>query len=465
MTRGGRLAPWTAVLILAVAGWWRFHDLGRWSLDGDEIYSWYDAQRILAGEEWPFGARSHPLVYLVMSLHVWLLGLSEWALRLGPALLGFLAVPALLFLRRDVIPQRAALMAGALAALSPWLVFHAQNARFYGPQLLFSALAILCVLPGPRRRAWAAGGAWIAAVLCHPTALLLGPALAVSLLSRPARWRRLFGLAGVLAAALFVVYLTDDGALEEVALRVLEKRDPGKYDPLHFVAGLGYNVGPLIGLLAALALPKAFRERDGAGWTLAASAAAGPGVLLVLALAGLSMHQRYAMCSIPAAMLLAGRAWDELMHRKPAIGLVLGGLALLAPAPMLLAYSRDGNRHDMHGVASFLAEVGSPEDIFIVDEHVSVELYLHEEPGFADSGTVEEAPLLPRKQRPFLSNRREVWVAVKASRLEAAYGAEFKQWLDDYFIEIRRIGRAPPPMVRHDNRYVILRRKERLRSP
>ena len=106
-----------------------------------------------------------------------MVGVSELALRSASAVSGALAVAALLFLRADVLRPRVRLGAAALAACSPWLIYHAQTARFYAPLLLFSALATLWALPGPKQRPRVAGAAWALAVLCHPTALLLGPAL------------------------------------------------------------------------------------------------------------------------------------------------------------------------------------------------------------------------------------------------------------------------------------------------
>jgi hypothetical protein len=471
--RGDRL--WL-VAVLLLAGWWRFHALGRWSLDGDEIYSWWDVQTMQAGEPWPFGARSHPMGYLLIQLCVSLGGLSEFVVRLGPALAGFAVVPALLFMRRDVLPRRVGLAAATLAALSPWLIYHSQSARFYAPLLLFSTLATLWALPGVRQRPWASGLAWFGAVLCHPTALMLGPGLEAALALRPVRWRPLV-LSLVLAlAGLVAVFALDDGSLAEVVQRVVDNVDPGHYGALHFVAGLGYNVGPMLGLLAALGILWAGRAsrtqapQSPAGptrglWlTLSVCAVLPPAALLGAAWLGLSMHQRYAMCSLPALLLLAGFGWQRCLASRRGLGMALGLGALLVPGPGLWAYSADGNRHDTRGVAAVLAAQASPGDILVVDEHSAVGVYLHGEPGFADTKIVE-APPSAKKQSDFLGNKQTVWVAVKLSRLGSAYGADFTQWLDKHFIEMTQVGQAPPPLVRHDNRYVIYRRTKRLTDP
>ena len=96
-----------AVCVLAVAAWFRLHDLGRWSIDSDEFFSRVAGQGLLDGE-WPEAVQSHPLGFLGMALMARLFGETEWALRLFPALAGLGAVLCLLVMRRDVIARQAA---------------------------------------------------------------------------------------------------------------------------------------------------------------------------------------------------------------------------------------------------------------------------------------------------------------------------------------------------------------------
>ena len=72
------------LVVLAVAAWFRLHDLGRWSIDSDEFFSLVDVQDLLDGE-WPEAVQSHPLGYLGMALMARLFGETEWALRIFPA--------------------------------------------------------------------------------------------------------------------------------------------------------------------------------------------------------------------------------------------------------------------------------------------------------------------------------------------------------------------------------------------
>jgi 4-amino-4-deoxy-L-arabinose transferase-like glycosyltransferase len=462
VSQPGRVGWVAAFLVLGVAGWLRFDNLGTWSLDGDEVYSWFDVQKMLAGGPWPNGARSHPLGYLLILLFVSVFGLTEFVVRSGSAVCGFLAVVALLRMRRDVLSPRVAVAASVLAALSPWLIYHAQTARFYAPLLLCATLATLWALPGPGRRPLASTVAWVFAVLCHPTALLLGPGLVAPLFLPSVRWRLLAGTGLAVSAALAVAWLLDDGALEQVVMRVYEGLDPGSYSLPHLVNGLGYALGPILGLLALLGLPGAWADRRGLGVVLLVSASVPPALLLGASLAGLSMHQRYAMCAVPAVLLLAGRGWEATWRRKPALAWVVATAAVVAYVPQLAAYAQDGNRHDVRGVAAFLVQNAQPEDVIVADEHAALEVYLHGQAGFADTVIIEESQIDAKKRHDFLRNRSETWVAVKLSRLGSAYGSEFTQWLAEFFTEVQKVGAVHPPLVRHDNRYVIYRRTSRI---
>ncbi|MDG2149082.1 MAG: glycosyltransferase family 39 protein [Planctomycetota bacterium] len=463
MSRLERVGWGATLLIVGLAAWLRFATLGEWSLDGDEFYSWHDVQKMLAGEDWPHGARSHPLGYLLILLSVSVFGLSEVVVRSAPAVCGLLAVVALLRMRRDVISPRVALAASALAALSPWLIYHAQMARFYSPLLLCVTLATLWALPGQGCRPGRAALAWALAVLCHPTALLLGPGLLAPLFLPPVRWRVLWGLGSAAVLCIALVWFFDGGSTRTVALRAYAGLDPGRYSFTHFLSGLGYNLGPMVGLLALLGLPSAWADRRGSGSTLLLSAGLPPLLLLAISLSGLSVHQRYAMCAVPAALLLAGRGWEAVAVRRPLLGWALAVLAVGAFIPSLVAYQRDGDRHDLRAVAAFLVQNGSSSDIVVADEHATLQVYLHAEPGFADTVVIEESFVDEKKRHDFLRNQSEIWVALKLSRLGSVYHDDLLRWLEESFTEITKVGRVPPPLARHDNRYVIYRRSQRLK--
>lgn len=454
-----RPRAWSAALIVLLALVLRLWNLGAWSLDGDELYTWYDVRTILDGEPWPHGASSFPLGYLMLAGSSALLGHDALGLRLLPMLFAWGAVAALLLMRRDLGAPRERALAALLAALSPWLLFHAQSARFYGPLLGFATLALMWARPGAGRRPRLAWVALALAVLCHPSAALLTPALWLADADGASLRRRLPGLAVFGALAAVSLLFVDASSPREVLERLISGADPGRYDLGHFVLGLGYNLGPPVGLLALWGTRRLWSAHDPDRLVLPLAGLLPPAALLLAAAAGVSMHQRYALAAVPALLLLAARGWSALPAGAPrAVALAL---LLLYPAPQLAAHLVDGSRHDTRAVARYLAAHADPEDLLLLEQHAMIELYLHAEPGFADIETAE-SPVPAHKRHNLARQRRESWLALKASHRGRADEEAFHAWVDEVYTEVARVGRPPWPLVRHDNQYVIYRRTRRL---
>jgi len=458
MTRSRALIGLALLVTVAT----RAFGLGTWSLDGDEYYTYWDVQQVLAGEPWPDGVRGQPLSYLLVAGCVRLLGTSELALRLVPAVCGTLAVVALATMRRDVIARPVAAGAVVLAALSWWLVYHAQTARFYGVLFLLATLATLWLLPGPRQRVLAGLAAAALAVTCHPSALLLAAALVVRLAVGP--WARPRWAAALVALAVGGVALAEamGAALIDNVVKAALRNTGATYSAAHFVAGCGYAVGPGVGLLALVGAWRAARrrDRDPAAATLLACGLVPFCVLLVGALAGVSMHQRYAMVAMPALLLLAGTGWAALAQRGGPAFWAVTALAVAAPLPELLSYTRDGDRHDVRGVAAYLARHARPEEMIVAEERSTLAYYLDEHPAFA--GVVgHEAPLDARKMRTVPGHRERAWVVLKKARLPS-YDPVFVRWVEDYFELRARIGRERLPLTRHENILLVYARTRRV---
>lgn len=454
------------LLVLGLAAFWRLYGLSRWSLDGDELYSHWAVVHLLAGEP-AEGVRSYPLGFLLMGATTRLFGVGELGLRAASALCGLLAVAALLLLRPDRIAPAAALVAGALAALSPWLIYHAQEARFYAPLLLFATLATLWALPGPGQRPWLALLAGALAALCHPSALLVMPLLVVGVLRRRMSMRAVLLIATVATACGAAWLLFGSSTLPQLVQQALQRRATSSYDVAHLLAGLGYAFGPATLLLVAPGAFRALRAPECGDRSLLALAAVPLLLLLGLSLTGASVQQRYAMVAVPAALLLAGRGFAALASSVRLRNGLLA-LALLAPAPQLLAYARDGDRADWRATAAWLGAHAKPDDILVADEHAMLALYLPLQPGWEQVEVRHEAPLEASDPRDapklwsFPRDRHEVWVVLKANRRGGDYGADFEAWLAQHFELVAEIGSAPPPLTRHDNRLQILRRKARV---
>lgn len=84
--------------------------------------------------------RLPPLYYL--SMHYWrlLVGDGEVAVRLPSVLLGTLLIPILYRLATDLFDRRVGILAAALTALNPFLVWYSQEARMYAQAVFLAAL-------------------------------------------------------------------------------------------------------------------------------------------------------------------------------------------------------------------------------------------------------------------------------------------------------------------------------------
>ncbi len=156
---------WTPILIFLLAVALRVYRLDSVPppINQDEAVHAYDARCLLAlgkdhyGESWPIFFRAFrdfhpgPFVYLLIPLQA-IFGMNVWTTRLPGALIGALGVWLLYLLIRRIYNDRAAAMAAAFLAVSPWhlhlsrLAFEASTC----PTLV--VLAILMLVVAVRRR-------------------------------------------------------------------------------------------------------------------------------------------------------------------------------------------------------------------------------------------------------------------------------------------------------------------------
>lgn len=311
-----------------------------------------------------------PLWYLVVWVWSRIAGTGEVALRLPSALAGIATVPVAWGIGRELSGRRAAILAAALVAANPLLVWYSQEARAYAFFVLFAALAMLCCLraarePTPRRLAlFALSGA--GALLSHYFAVFLLLPMALWLLWR-CRLRSALGACAALAVvgvALVPLALAQGGHgtqwIGAWALSARVEAIPQYYLTGYSAAPLGHGIELLAALLIlagfALALWRALTpaESDGALFALGVAAC---GVLLPLALAALGADY-LAPRNLVAAMvpLSAGIAVVVGARRSGTVGMVLG--ALIAAAFLTLSVdvylSPRLQRGDWRGVADVL---------------------------------------------------------------------------------------------------------------
>ncbi|HEX2050095.1 MAG TPA: glycosyltransferase [Actinomycetota bacterium] len=167
-------------------------------------------------EMWLYQVQSNvhvPLYHTI--LHYWLkaFGSSELALRMPSVIFGIACIPVMYAVSRRVVGRKAAVVATALAAASPFWTWHSNEARMY-PLLLFVTLSSMALF----FRALERGGAlrWLAYALvtgisfyAHYFAMLM-PAvhLAYLVINRVPRRKAAAWLASsALAALMFVPWI------------------------------------------------------------------------------------------------------------------------------------------------------------------------------------------------------------------------------------------------------------------
>jgi uncharacterized membrane protein len=164
-------AFWLVAGLTALGAVLRFATLGTQAYHHDEIVT---ASRVLrvgfghAMDAVGFSESAPPLYYVLAWFWTQVTGTSEWGLRSLSALAGVLAIPVAYFIGRELRGSRTGLLAAAIVAVNPTLVWYSQEARAYALLGLFCALSLLfCVraLQGGTRRDFTLWGVFSALAL------------------------------------------------------------------------------------------------------------------------------------------------------------------------------------------------------------------------------------------------------------------------------------------------------------
>jgi mannosyltransferase len=209
---------WIVAGLTVLAGVLRFATLGVQSYHHDEIVT---ASRILRDGFWHamdavgFSESAPPLYYAVAWAWTQLTGTGEFGLRTVSALAGVATVPVAYLLGAELNSRRAGIVAAALVAVNPMLLWYSQEARAYALFALLTALSLLyfarALEQGRRRDSIAWGIASALALGTHYFAAFPIMAEALWLLRRrgretggafPGIW--IVAIAGMLLAPLLV---------------------------------------------------------------------------------------------------------------------------------------------------------------------------------------------------------------------------------------------------------------------
>jgi uncharacterized membrane protein len=137
----------TIIILLLIVGFaLRLYRIDVASFRGDEAFTVLNWVRppltdTLAGDI-PSKDPQPPLAYAIF--HIWarIMGEGEFTMRLLPALVNLLGIPALYALGRRMVGWRAGLMAALFWALHPYLIWHSQDARNYAIWSAFSLVSL-----------------------------------------------------------------------------------------------------------------------------------------------------------------------------------------------------------------------------------------------------------------------------------------------------------------------------------
>jgi hypothetical protein len=242
-----------------------------------------------------------PLYYVLAWPWAHLFGTHEAALRSFSALAGIAVVPVAYLVGREAVSQTAGLVAAALVAFNPLLIWYSQESRPYSLLVLLSGLSLLFFLRGLRRRRqhdlWAWALASQLALLTHYFAafLVVPEALWLAWVWRP-RARAVLAGATVAAVGAALIPLAaherskiGTGYIEGLSL---SRRAIGV--PEDFLTGLVVKFDDtweqvlegFVLVVAALGCWLAWKRARPGALTVGALAVAAAGVPLLLALAG-----------------------------------------------------------------------------------------------------------------------------------------------------------------------------------
>lgn len=155
-----KFSKWLLLITLLAAAL-RLLWLSQPSIWLDEIFSVRDAVRIFQNPVVSTIEKVRIIGYLPMTLGLYLSGVdlgqidstspsmwlaqgvTPWALRIVPALIGIITIPLLAIASRRILGARTTLVLVLLLAVAPWHIYWSQMGRFYVTQFLFYNLALI----------------------------------------------------------------------------------------------------------------------------------------------------------------------------------------------------------------------------------------------------------------------------------------------------------------------------------
>jgi mannosyltransferase len=380
--------------IIAAAMVLRFATLGHQSYDHDEAVT---AWRVLRGglggalNAVVNSERSPPLYYLLAWVWAQVFGTGEVGLRSLSAVIGVATVPAAYLAARELASSRAGLIAAALVAFNPYLIWYSQEARSYALLVVFVAWGLYffarCIKdPSPRNLGlWA--GASVLGLCSHYFAAF--PVAAEGLWLVVRGWPRrspvaAVGATAVVGLALLPLAIAQEGSgrrnhfatvsmAHRAAGAVFEfvaSPEPGglvgSHSVRYFRGAIALAGVILAGVALALLLLRATpRERRG-GLMVAAIAAASLIIPFAFAAAGLDfVDARNLIGTLVPLLIAAGIGFG--CARAGRIGLASAGAAVLLFVAVLGGVYTSGQmqRPNWRGAAAAMGQPSGPRVLVV----------------------------------------------------------------------------------------------------
>jgi Dolichyl-phosphate-mannose-protein mannosyltransferase len=408
-----RISPetWLLVGLTLLAAALRFATLTSQSYWVDESQAVHEFQLSFGGmlTAWSHSEGNPPLYFIVGWGWAGLFGTGEAGLRSLSAVAGTALIPVAYLCGRELVSRRAGLVAAALAAVNPFLIWYSQEAREYmllallcGGSLLFLARS----RKAPTRRnlaLWALLSAL--ALLTQYFAGFLVAAEALALLHRVRTRASIAAVAAVAAVEVALIPHVLDNITNQLqwivalplSLRIRQVPVAFAMNTLDQSSAINYS---LIGaaVLAAIVIALLVAGADGPqlrGAALAAALAAA--VLLAPLLLALAGHDNYVVRGlipawIPLAVVVAA-ACTPTHARLAGAGLAVVLLALFVYADIRINDSVQYQRPNWRGVAEALGSARSPRAILAGDGEFAagpLSIYL---PGVPWAGPGQSAQL------------------------------------------------------------------------
>ena len=332
--------------------------------------------------------KTPPLYYLLAWLWTRPFGTGEVGVRSLSALIGVLSIPAAFALARELVSERAAVIAAALVAVNPLLVWYSQEARAYALLVLLATLATLYAARGQPGR-WAVASA-LALATHYFAAFVVGP-LALWLLWRHPDRRRVVAACGGVALA----------GLALLPLAIDQSENPGS----NFITGtalgtrllqlpkqflLGYDTPAEVAfttvaaVLAAAGIGLALRgDRRTAGPAVLAAAA------LVLSLAAAVLGADFVIARnliVAVVPLLVVLAAGFAAARGPGAAMAAALVALSLAAVVAVFTQPEFQRDDWRGAAEAIGPARGERALVVnpIAGAVPLRLYLDDLEPFGD---------------------------------------------------------------------------------